>query len=302
MRAKPLSSRAFTALVIGLALVVSACGGGGSSDDAAGSADGASTTVADGADGATGGDDTLPDFDVPKAEFEEVDGSQARFVNMMVLDGEGIDVDVYWGLNADTGKKAATVAYGEVSDWMPIEVESNPAFTPSDGSTSSRVAFYPAGETEMDSLLMTEDETIDGDVSFTYALGWTTTFDDTQSPASVGLGYEHDAVDAPDGQAWVALSTIGVGGIEGGDFMTLNSATGCGDLTQTDLGGGTANAGLPTVLDAGSTEITASDANSDCSFKTPPVTLDLEAGDRYVLFAYGTDLESRQLLPVKLGD
>ena len=54
------------------------------------------------------------------------------------------------------------------------------------------------------------------------------------------------------------------------------------------------------MLDPGPTELTASDANSDCSWKTPPVSLDLAAGDRYVLFAYGPDKESRKLLPVKL--
>lgn len=300
MRTTLRSTRPFAALLMGLALVVAACGGSGSGDDAADA--GGESTTAPIDSSATGGGDTLPPVDAPEAEFTEVDGSQARFVNLMVLDGEGIDVDVYWGMSADTGKLASTVSYGEVSDWMPIEVESNPVIAPSDGSTSSRVAFYPAGEREMESLLMTEDETIDGDVSFTYALGWSETFDSSTSPATVGLGYEHDAVEAPDGQAWVALSTIGVGGIEDGDFLTLNSATGCGDLIQTDLGGGTANAGLPTVLDAGPTEITASDANSDCSFKTPAVSLELAAGDRYILFAYGTDLADRQLLPVKLGD
>lgn len=302
MPAKPLSTRAVSALLIGLALVVSACGGGGSSDDAAPAGDGGSTTTAAAPSGSDSGTDTLPPYDAPQAEFTEVDGSQARFVNLMVLDGKGIDVDVWWGYSADAGKKATTVKYGEVSDWMPIEVESNPAIGPADGSIDSRVAFYPAGKTDADSLLMTEDETIDGDVSFTYALGWSKTVDPSQSPASVGLGYEHDAVAAPDGKAWVAFSTIGVGGVEGGDFMTLNSATGCQDLTETDLGGGTANAGLPVVLDPGSVELTASDANSDCSWKTPPVTLDLAAGDRYVLFAYGTTKDDRKLLAVKLVD
>ena len=56
------------------------------------------------------------------------------------------------------------------------------------------------------------------------------------------------------------------------------------------------------VVDTGESSFTASDANTECAKRTEAVDLDLKEGDRYVLYAYGTSLEDRQLLPVKIGD
>lgn len=272
-------------------LLLAGCGGGGGSD-----AEDTTTVPSSGADTETTiADETLPTYDAPQQDFEELDGSQVRFVNVFAAEGEGTDVDVYWGYDADTGEKIATVPYGEVSDWIPAKTRP--------GGDSIDVVFYVAGETDRDHLLITQGETVDGDMDLTYSLGWTTPFDPSQTyAASLGVGFEHEAGQPADGKAWVAFNEIGIGGIEGGDFMVLSTATGCQDLTGIDIEGGTANAGQAIEFDPGTVELTASDANTDCSTRTDPVSLDLAAGDRVIVYAYGTTMEDRQLLAVPLGD
>ena len=248
------------------------------------------------------GDASIPDFKPEKAEFKEVDGSKARFINVLEKDGAGVDIDVYWGINAETGKKAATVAYGEVTDWMTFEVASDPYATPSDGSEDVVVTFYPKGETEQP--IIQQSETIDGDMLLTYTMG---TGDGVglgpdQYPGSLGVGFDHEAGEPPAGKAWVALNTSGVGGIDGGDFMVLSTADGCDDLTGTDIEGGTANSGQAFVVDPGQQSFTASDANTECAQRTEPLDLDLKDGDRYVIYAYGTSKDDRKLMAVEVGE
>lgn len=289
--------RATIALVLGAALTLAACGGGGGSDGDASSDGGATTTKA------SGDSASIPNFEPEAHEFAEAEGGgQARFINLLAVDGEGMDMDVYWGTDADTGKKAATVKYGEVSDWMPIQVDQDPLFTPSDGEPEVNVAFYPAGETDREQQFMQDSENLDGAVRYTYAMGTGTSSGAGGVPASLSLGYEHEAGEPPAGKAWVALNSVGIGGIEGGDFMVLSSAEGCDDLEGTDIEGGTANSGQAFLVDPGEQSFTASDANTECAERTEAVDLDLSDGDRYVLYAYGTSLDDRQLLPVKVGE
>ncbi len=286
--------RAALAVALGLALILAACGGGGS-DDAASSGNDVTTSKA------TNDPGSIPDFKPEKHDFAAPDvGGKARFINLLAADGKGVDMDVYWGLDADTGKKAATVKYGEVSDWMPIQVDQDPLFVPADGKPEVNVAFYPAGEKTRDQQFMQDSENLDGDVRYTYAMGTGDGVGVGGIPASLSLAYEHEAGKAPAGKAWVALNSVGIGGIEGGDFMVLSSADGCDDLVGTDIEGGTANAGQAFIVDAGTASFTASDANTECATRTEAVDLDLTEGDRYVLYAYGTSLEDRQLLPVKI--
>lgn len=289
--------RTAIALTLGLALTLAACGGGGGSDSSSSSdGEGKATTTVD------LGDASIPDFKPEKATFEEVDGSKARFINLLEKDGTGVDMDVYWGINAETGKKAATVGYGEVTDWMTFEVESSPALTPSDGSSDVVVTFYAKGETEQP--IIQQSETIDGDMLLTYTMG---TGDGVglgpdQYPGSLGVGFDHEAGEPPAGKAWVALNTGGVGGIDGGDFMVLSSAGGCDDLEGTDIEGGTANSGQAFLVDPGQQSFTASDANTECAERTEPVDLDLKDGDRYVIYAYGTSKDDRKLMAVEVGE
>jgi hypothetical protein len=291
--------RAAIAIALTLALggTLAACGGGGSGDDASGN-DVTTTKAID-----DPGDITVPGFEPEEHEFgAPKDGGKARFINLLANDGEGIDMDVYWGVDATTGKKAATVKYGEVSDWMPIQVDQDPLFVPADGEPEINVAFYPAGETEREMQFMQDSENLDGDVRYTYAMGTGDGEGLAGIPASLSLAYEHEAGEPPAGKAWVALNSVGIGGIEGGDFMVLSTADGCNDLEGTDIEGGTANSGQAFVVDTGESSFTASDANTECAKRTEAVDLDLKEGDRYVLYAYGTSLEDRQLLPVKIGD
>jgi len=300
MSALQRNRRAAVALAMGFALVLAACGGGGGSDSS-GSSDGGggaktTTTFPD------PGKITVPGFEPEKAAFKSVDGSKARFINVLEKDGKGVDMDVYWGTNADTGKKAATVAYGEVSDWMTFMVEKSPFTKPADGSQEVVVSFYPKGETKQP--IIQQSETIDGDMRLTYTMG---TGDGVglspdQYPGSLGVGFDHEAGDPPAGKAWVAINTSGVGGIEDGDFMILSTADGCDDLTGTDIEGGTANSGQAFLVDPGPSSFTASDANTECATRTAPVDIDLKDGDQYVIYAYGTSMDDRKLMAVKVGE
>lgn len=292
------SRRAATVLALSLAVLLAACGGGSGSDDASSDGGKAATTTAPG-----GNDGSLPDFEPEAHEFGELDGAKARFINLLAADGEGVDMDVYWGNDAQTGKKATTIAYGEVGDWMPIEVDQDPLFTPADGEQEMSVAFYPEGETELDQRIMQKSENVDGEVRYTFTMGSTQPFgSDPRIPASLSTSYDHEAGDPPAGKGWVALNTIGVGGIEGGDFMVLSTADGCDDLTGTDIEGGTANSGQAYLVDVGEASFTASDANTECAKRTDPVTIDFEEGDQYVIYAYGTSLDDRKLMAVKVGE
>ena len=302
MSAHVRTRRSVAALALAAALVLAACGGGGSSSDGSSSGgDTKSTTTAAGGDGSA----TLPDFEPEAHEFKEVDEGQARFINMLEHDGEGVDIDVYWGNNAETGEKATTLKYGEVSDWMPMKVDEDALLTPADGSTEVVVTFYAEGETDMSQQLMQQSETLEDGLLLTYALGTgdgVGMTDEDRPAASLSVGFENEAGEPPAGKAWVAMNSVGLGGIEDGDFMVLSSADGCDDLTGTDIEGGTANSGQAFLVDPGKQSFTASDANTECAQRTEPVELDLADGDRYVLYAYGTSLEDQKLLPLKIGE
>jgi hypothetical protein len=290
--------RAAVTTTVALALVLAACGGGGSSDGGASDPGPDATATDPGA-----GTGTVNGGEPDAHEFAELDGSKARFINLLAADGEGIDMDVYWGMDAQTGKKATTIAYGDVSDWMPIETDQDPLFNPSDGQQDVDVAFYPKGETDRDQQIMQKSENVDGDVRYTFTMGSTQPFgSDPGIPASVSVGYDHEAGTPPAGKGWVALNSIGIGGIEDGDFMVLSTEGGCDDLTGTDIEGGTANSGQAYLVDVGPATFTASDANTECAERTEPVTIDIAEGDRYVIYAYGTSLDDRRLLPVKVGE
>ncbi len=302
MSAHRRTSRSIAALALATALVLAACGGGGSSSDGSSSgSDSKSTTTAGGSDNSA----TLPDFEPEPGKFKEVDEGQARFINLLEHDGEGVDIDVYWGNNAETGKKATTLRYGEVSDWMPMEVQEDALLTPADGSTEVNVVFFEAGETDTSKQLIQQSETLEDGLMLTYALGTgdgSMMSDQDRPAASLSVGFENEAGEPPAGKAWVAMNSVGLGGIEDGDFMVLSSADGCDDLTGTDIEGGTANSGQAFLVDPGTQSFTASDANTECAERTEPVELDLADGDRYVLYAYGTSLEDRKLLPLKIGE
>lgn len=288
--------RATIALLLG-ALVLSACGGGGSDDaspsDGGGSSDKTTTSIDLG---------SIPSFSNGPHEFEAVDGSEARFINLLEKDGEGVDIDVYWGSDAETGKKAATVAYGEVSDWETFQIDKDPVFTSDDGGKEVVVTFYPKGETEQS--IIQQSEAIDGDMQLTYTMG---TGDGIglgpdQYPGSLGVGFDHEAGAPPAGKAWVAFNGSALGGIEDGDFMVLSTADGCNDLEGTDIEGGTANSGQAYLVDVGEQSFTASDANTECAERTEAVDIDFAEGDQYVVYGYGTSLEDRKLMAVKVGE
>ncbi len=293
-------TRRLAATTLVLALVATGCGGGGGSDSSSGDGSGGSTTTTSA--GTSGSTASLPPYTPDKRTFTTIDGSRARFVNLFVLKGEGTDLDVYWGNDADTGKKITTVPYGEASDWQDLQVPKDPYTKPADGSTEIQVAFYLKGKTDRESMVMNKQETLKGDMSLTYTMGWSKPFDETTMPGSLGVGYEHEAGKPPAGKAWVALNSGGIGGIEGGDFMVLSDQSGCQTLMGTDIEGGTANSGQAFLLDPGPHSFTASDANTDCSVKTPALDLDLKDGDRYVIYAYGTTKDDRKLLALAIDD
>ena len=282
-------------LTLGLAVFTAGCGGGGGSDSSATTTPGAPSTTA------PKGSGTLPPYTPPKHTFAKLDGSKARFVNLLLNQGKPVDMDVYWGADAATGKKATSVKYGEVTDWMPIQLDKNPDSKPSDGKKEVAVVFYQAGKTDLPSRIQQEQETLDGDVLYQFTMGTSDSTDPSFIPSSVGVGYQHNAGKPPAGKAWVAFNTTGVGGVKDGHFMTLSTSGKCNDLIADDTID-TANNGQAFVVDPGTLRFDASDANTDCAQRTDPVSIDLQAGDRYIIYAYGGTKDDRKLMAVKLGD
>lgn len=278
--------------VIGMfGLLAAACGGGGGGGGGDEKSD--QERVQDAIDEALR-DSTASsgDLEVPEAELEKVDGAKLRIANLYAADGEGRAIDVYWGFDADTGKKFATLEYGEVSEYVVPETNATLASESDSDGSDVTVSYYLEGETEFETQIMTEDEAMgDGD-QLTFALGWSEGGTGGTSQVIFEAGGDSPVPDPPGGKALLALVALGVDGVEGGDFVTFDPGNDCTPGEDVDILGNVAEV---LAIDPGSLEVRAYDANTECATGTEPATVDAEAGDRILVLAYGTDKDDRAL-------
>ncbi len=121
---------------------------------------------------------------------------------------------------------------------------------------------------------------------------------------STQLVYEEEIGEAPAGQALLLLNDIGIRGLEGGDFISLDEVGTCNQEWSSSNDIAIGNGGTAYPVPSGSVEFLAHDANiSDCAqaHPTDPISLDLAEGDRYLVLAWGTSIDDRTLeaLPIE---
>ncbi len=280
-----------------LALAFAACGGGGDdneSDPTDAGNDPQATTESSG----DPSDETLFSLPpMPEAEFEEYADGQIRFANFWRQDGEGASVDIYWGVNAEAGEKIETLEYGAVSDWHTMKTETNEFVD--DPEARLRAVIQMPGVETTDGLLQMLDEAVVGKHRWTVVMGWSDTLNPDQPDGmTTQIVYEEEIGDAPAGQALLLLNDIGIRGIDGGDFVSLDAVGTCNQewITSNDIAIG--NGGTAYPVPAGATEFVAHDANvSDCAAAhvTDSIDLDLAEGDRYLVLVWGTSIDERSI-------
>lgn len=244
---------------------------------------------------------TMTDLPAPtQGDFEEFTEGKIRFANYWRAGGSGSPVDIYWGGSAQIGEKLATVEYGTMTDWYTMKVESNPLG--GGGSPELRVTIQRPGQTDFDGVLNTLNETLEGGERLTVVLGGTAGSDGLMSTTV----YEHRVGSAPDGQGLLVLNSTGLGGVEGGDFVSLDPAGTCRQdwPINNDIDNG--NAGSAYAVPAGSLQLIAHDANvseEDCAAATiGPIPVEVAPGDRYLVVVWGTAKADRRIEAFKIEE
>jgi hypothetical protein len=296
-RARP---RAFAVVTIVAMLALAACGGGGDdSDDAAPITDPAGGEPPTSVESSDGGNGDC--FGTPGSQT-----ARARYVNLFTNDTypQG-EIDVYQGLGADDpcGKKLATIAYGEATDYLDVNAL--------DESGNWYTTAFLAGGTGEDQQIIRQSETWKGGEQVTIvffnqdpssgnppAFGSDQVFfeeptDDPNStittvPGKAVLNISASALQytAPD-EGWVA------GVVGESDCL---QAVGDTEFTRTNIGG-TSLVQYP--VDPGSIDLALYDSDPGTCSGEPdigPVTIDAEAGSRTLVLAYGADPNNIDLL------
>jgi hypothetical protein len=244
-------------------------------------------------------DGTIGDLPAPTpGEFEEYPEGKIRFANYWRADGAGSPVDIYWGGSAQIGEKMATVEYGTVTDWETMKIEANPLG--GNGSPELRVTIQRPGQTDFNGVLNTLSETLEGGERLTVILGGTNGSDGLQSTTV----YEHQVGTPSEGQGLLLLNSTGLGGVEGGDFVSLDPAGTCRQEWEIDNTIDNGNAGTAYTVPAGSLQVIAHDANvspEECAAATiGPIPVEVAAGDRYLVVVWGTTKADRRIEAFKI--
>lgn len=266
-------------------------------------------------DGGTDFDASDPSFDVDsmldslgdggssdgKATFEEVDGLQIRFANVYSDDDGGQAVDVYWGGSPEDGILAVTLGYGEVSDYLPAQIQTDTLIE----QGSPTVTYTLAGKTDEESILMAGVQgTPVGTEQQTFVLG-----SDRDGGGSITAlfqsivekGADYPLSEPPSGQGVLYLVTTGIDALDDldGAFVELGTEGAC-LLSETADG----NAGGAMAVDPGEVSVVAYDINNNCSpdsVATDPIDVSVEEGQRVLLFIYGPSPDERQIVVAPVG-
>ncbi|MGB2757109.1 MAG: hypothetical protein WBD02_05555 [Acidimicrobiia bacterium] len=240
---------------------------------------------------------TIPSYKPPEREFTKYEGT-VRFANFYAKDGAGVDLDVYFGSTAESGKKIGTMKYGEVSDPTAMYVEQSPYVSNADGTDSLRLLFLPAGKTATTDMVYSDDKTLKKGADYLYALGWDKPFGGGSGLTSQ-LAYIQDLATPADGKGVVVLNDIGTRGTEDGQFSSLGIDGDCNGLPSLqDFQSG--NLGSAYAVDPGSHEVFSYDANTQCVNKSAAQTIDVKAGEVWVLFAWATSRDAISTSALKI--
>ena len=295
-----MTARRPAACLLALALLAACGGGGGDDDESATTTAGATETTAPADDTATTG------FSTPAAEFEDAD-ARVRFVNAFSDAGADSDLNLdftfSWG-GYSGGEEAASLGYGEMSELLGARVLANSFSEVEPGTVDLGVVAQRADAADDDQPLMSDDETVAEGQELVWIVG---TDEDMAGEGATTVqsrwifvdGGEDDVPEPTDGKANLFLIDNGVGHLEN-DFVTMGAPGAC--LTfQNDSGGG--NAGPVYEVDPGSMQLGIYDANGGCAEPTGElVTLDAEAGHRYLVVALGHTQQTRTAVIIDLDE
>jgi hypothetical protein len=233
--------------------------------------------------------------------FEQVDGLEVRFANVYSDDDGGHAVDVYWGGSPEDGVLALTLEYGEVSDYIPAQIQTDTMIE----QTSPTMTFTVAGKTDEDSVLMAGIQgTPTGTTQQTFVLGSDRDAGGTVNAlfgSIVEEGEDYPLSSPPSGKGYLYLVTTGIDALDDldGGFVELGSHDTC--LT-TEMADG--NAGGAMAVDPGTVNVEAYDVNHQCTPEwqaTDPIDVSIGDGDRVLLFIYGPNPDDRQLTVAPVG-
>lgn len=234
-----------------------------------------------------------------KHEFKTVD-AKVRFVNTYADAGTATPIDIYFG-DGDTGKKATTLEFGKASDYLPVQVDTDPLLTPADGSTEIVFSAYLPGNTAIGGRLLSTTEKFEKGLVMTVLYTWVEgTGSSGHTSMSSTIVYDSKAKTPADGKAYVFKNENGISGITDGNSTTLAPVGTCDWPIGTDSDAGGVNGGTPYLADPGKVTVQVSDENTDCAAPVTTVDLDLAAGDSWLIVMYGTDKADRKALPLQL--
>ncbi|MBK6856725.1 MAG: hypothetical protein IPG97_09320 [Microthrixaceae bacterium] len=290
-----MNSRRTASVLLALSLLA-ACGGGGGDEEAE-----TTTTAAGATTTAAGSPDT--GFEIPEVEFEDAD-FRVRFVNVFSDGGADSEVDFSWG-NYSARSDAASLGYGEASEMLEGKVPSQTLTDdPEEGKVDMGVVAQRSGAAEDDQPIMSDDEIVAEGQELIWILG--SDEDPMNAGATSGTsrwifvdGGDDDVPEPAAGKANLFLIETGLGHLED-DFVTMGAPGACLSF-QNDSGGG--NAGPVFEVDPGSMQIGIYDANGGCSEPTGTlVDLEVKAGHRYLVVAYGHTKQTRTALIIDLDE
>jgi len=293
------ATRSVFALLAIISLFASGCGG----DDASTTADAARRQIEDAkADSDKAADEILKNLDKSlgggEVEMKEVD-STVRFLNLYTDGGTPSETDLWFG-SGQRGEKATTLPYGEITDPIPVKVDTKPLLTPTDGSTDLVFSFYAPGKNGFEDQQMSISEKLEDGNRYLIVL---TTNDSPSSAGRDGMSTtvlsENKFTKPPSGTAALYINTNGVQNVEDGDFVIPELADSCDGLPALEIEG-TGNGGTASKLMPGSVSLRGTDANAECSTTIGPVDLDVQAGASYLMVAYGTTIDDRKIQVIEL--
>jgi hypothetical protein len=234
--------------------------------------------------------------------------ARVRFVNLFTNDDypEG-DIQVFQGFSADDpcGEELATVAYGEVSDYIEVNA--------ADESGNWSASAYIAGSLDDEHKIISQTQTWAGgeQVTFIFFEGDTTSTGPSASGSSQTF-FEVSPSDgntamttAPDGKAVIGVNASALQYLlpETGWAVGATGQSGCllavndTETSATNVGG-TSLVQYP--VDPGSIELALypTEPTRDCSGAPDfgPTTVEADAGSQTLVFAYGPSADAVDLL------
>lgn len=304
------SVRRATVLLAVASLALAACG----SDD---ESDSSTTTAADRATTTEATADTTGSSSSGKGDCFGEPGTQTakvRFVNLYTnATYPGGDIDIYSGFGATDpcGEKLATLKFGEATDYLDVTAQKE--------SGSWNAVAYVAGKTDQEHQIIGQGETWKGGEVVTILFSGSEPSDSSfgASPASGTVQAFFENGDSPavvspaDGKAVVAVNATALQAVDADGAWNAGAVGGSGCLPSAEdtefsslsIGGTSV---VSYAVDPGSVQLGLFPSDPGTCEGTPvigPATVDAAAGSRTLVFAYGVDAQSEQLLVLPLeGD